>query len=584
MQYHKRTHLDKSHRSVVCPLCGKSIIAGRGIKRHLKLYHNKICVNENDARTLLKSLQPVEKSSEDVSPKQSQASVDQGAFIKDAGPISITSQPANERIPSEQVLPTRSFEFSENGNLSTAENNKSLKNIAKTDNARTEDKEAKTVNRNIMKPGLIKKNSTKEAKFCCNICLKAFRGPKTLTNHMKIAHGDCRVLVLNGLPRSNGFKCKECHLFFSSKTSLDSHIDLVHSCIDAEKPDVVKGDKVKGNLTEGQVIEESKIEQNIARIESHLGEAVMKNTGKEIMEENNSELEETEAGVAKGNMQKLNLMPVNVTGSDAIEKQRTRPCGRQESEPQLNVSQIDGTLVDMDGVDVTQAGIRKSKASYLDDQADTLRSNLMDASGPDMGATQLPDIDLSEPHLALPDLTRNCESKDSHRTTTLERGLALLTGDAKLTEMNESNEVTTDTVCSRPRYEGEASFQVIYSFVSKERNRKSISQNEVEQESYLSNVLKNEMEPLCSINAASNRSNERNSNRLQELAIARFDNNSLHFHKNVGDKTINQVDECIYKGTRIKILGSDVLANQPPQGYSFGFLPILVENEYSNQN
>ena len=62
LQYHKKTHLEKSDRSVICPLCGKTIIIGRGVKRHLKLYHNEICASENDARLFMKSLNPVQKS------------------------------------------------------------------------------------------------------------------------------------------------------------------------------------------------------------------------------------------------------------------------------------------------------------------------------------------------------------------------------------------------------------------------------------------------------------------------------------------------------------------------------------------
>ena len=566
LQYHKKTHLDKSHRSVTCPLCGKSIIAGRGIKRHLKLYHNKICINENDARILLKSLQPVEKSSEGVSPKQSQPSVDRDVFSKDAEPASITSRSANEGIPCEQVQPTRSFDFSENGTNNV--NCKSLKNSPKSDNARAKSNEVKkAVNMDVMKPGLVGKNRTKEAKFCCNICLKAFRGPKTLANHMKISHGDCRVLVLNSVPRSNGLKCMECHLFFSNKSSLDSHIDLVHSCIGAEKLDVANGDKVKGDLTEGQQIEETLIEENMARVESHVGEALMTNTGKEIMKDSHSRLEETEPGVVKENIQKLKLMSVNLVTSDAIDKKRTRPCGRQENEPQLNISQIDGMPVDMEGLDVTQACMRKSKASCLDVQTDTLQSNLVDVSGSAMGATQLPEINLSEPDLILPELTGNFESKDYYRST-----------------VDESNKMTADTVCSRPRHECEASFQVTYSFVSKEQNMKLIPQNNIEKESYLPNVLKNEVKRSPSVNAASNSSHERNSNRVQQLAIARLEDNILRFLENNGDKTVNEVDECIYKERKIAILGSDVLENEPPQGYSFGFLPILVENEYFNKN
>ena len=59
------THQNKAERVVVCPFCGKRVIAGRGILRHLRIQHADKCSTEGGVEKIADSLKPDKEKTDD---------------------------------------------------------------------------------------------------------------------------------------------------------------------------------------------------------------------------------------------------------------------------------------------------------------------------------------------------------------------------------------------------------------------------------------------------------------------------------------------------------------------------------------
>ena len=544
----------------------------------MKLYHNKICKNENEARSFLRSIQVAEKPSEETSSKPFKPSVNGKASSKRIEPVAVTPVPPKEGTSNGEVPPTRLFDVSQNRDFSTTEgvalNCKSLRSETAPDSKRIIKATKKNIN--IEKTCSIRKNGSNDAKFRCSICSRIFRGPKTLTNHMKITHGDCRVLVLNGLPRSNRLKCKCCNLLFANESLLLLHTDKVHSCSGKGTHDVAQESRIESSAIKQKESERIPIEETVVQIESQRVETEVRVEREEFVKRHNSEKDRLEADVVRGNIEAKTLADIRF-----LDKEGTRPRSGQEGESLT--PRIDSTQIEARQTTETQGDTAKQNASCFGlAQADDLQSDLLESSGSDTTITQFSHVDHSRPDLMPSKMMQKCENKEPCRCRASER--SLITADGTLSQTDNHSEVSTDCeahrISSRSGCSNESSFQVIYSCVSKEPDEVCILRNENEEKSYPPSVFKKTFKPTLGDTAENNTSKGRNLNVVEQLTTSKFDGNIFHVLENESDRQFTEIEECIYKGRRLPVIGHDVLENEPPPGYSFGFLPILVANGY----
>lgn len=228
LQYHKSTHTSKKDRCIVCPICDKKIIIGKGIRRHLKLYHNEKCSNEEDAKNILKSWRLNNKSTEGMCSlrKTVQPMIDQ---------VLIENAPSDLGLNAISVVDSRNNSadvvFSMNKDKCVkVENDKGiietpLKNTLHNSEKRNESNIEMYAVEETTKS---RKNKQKSAKFSCSICSKKFCGLKTLSNHMKIAHEDCKIVLLENHRTPGREKCQKCFVLFPNKRSLNEHAQKVN--------------------------------------------------------------------------------------------------------------------------------------------------------------------------------------------------------------------------------------------------------------------------------------------------------------------------------------------------------------------
>ena len=68
----------------------------------------------------------------------------------------------------------------------------------------------------------------------CTLCPKKFHGIKTLSNHLRLSHGDCSISVLNDVRKLKSKQCPFCVLTFAYPATLKKHVDKMHSHLGEE--------------------------------------------------------------------------------------------------------------------------------------------------------------------------------------------------------------------------------------------------------------------------------------------------------------------------------------------------------------
>ena len=532
LQYHNGTHLDKAQRSVVCPLCGKSILAGRAFRRHLKCYHNKICASERDAEDFLNPLQPVEKSNEEASKNQSKKLLEKNLLSKDIN-IDGTTPPVVSEICPEKPLPQHSSNMHGNEtskSKSVIMNHRKQPNVSEFENIRGGDSLADGVNANVKEPMSI--SNRKKAKFHCSICLKKFRGPKTLRNHMKIAHTDHRVLLIGVPSKASSLKCGKCHLHLGNKSSLNLHINKVHPCINMKKPVVTQAVKAEVNVMENDASNRNLAEVIAART-SHADEEIVEQTAESLVKDIDSGMEERDR-CSEADKEKIEKSAKKLV-KDKMPEVEERNIEMEENMQEKGLMTIKGI----------------EKDSEMED-------------------------DLLFERQDEPKLNENRECKDSNQSYSSERNLALLLEDGNLSEASDCN-------CVAAHCRKEASFQVIYSSVLKEQNEKLNFQNAVESGNYSTEVLSKRYILNSNTRASYRSGKETKKIVLQQVSVADSGNSSLEFLEKDQCANTDGINKCLYRGRRIEVIEPDVLAKEPPPGYSFALLPILVANKFVEQ-
>ena len=535
LQYHNGTHLDKAQRSVVCPLCGRSIVAGRGFRRHLKCYHNKICPSESDAKAFLNTLQPVKKSNEEASKKQSKARLEKNLLSKDINIDGITP-PVVGKICPETSLPEESSNMHGNESSSTSKDlimsHGRLPSGNEFDSTHGGDFLADNVNAYVREPKSM--SSRKEAKFHCSICLRKFRGPKTLRNHIKIAHSDHRVILVGVPSKLSSLKCGKCHFHFANKNLLNLHIDKVHPCVNLKNADATQAVKAEAEINVlGKDASMRNVTEAIAVRSLQADELVVEQTAEGLVKDNNSGMEEravcSEADKEKTEKSASKLLRENrpemeerdIEMKESMQEKESRTIKRVEKDSEM-------------------------EESLLFERQDGLKIN------------------------------ENRESKDSCKSSSSERNLIFLPEDGNLSEAGDCNRVAA-------HHRKEASFQVIYSSVLKEQSEELNMQNAAESGNYSTEVLSKKSLLDSSIRASCRNGKETKESVLQQIAVADSGSSSMEFFEKDQCANTDGINECLYKGRRIEVIESDVLAKEPPPGYSFAFLPILVANKFVEQ-
>lgn len=498
LQYHKRTHTDKSGRSVVCPLCSKKVVIGRGVKRHLELYHNFKCANESDAKRTIQSLRTNDKGSE--------ATVVTNDLDTAVFPIGKNS--------TDQRLNSSTSECSKNEDM--------LKNAGEPPGNLLSGNENRTVSQLLLSTssGQSKgKEKKKEAMFSCSICQKKFCGVKTLANHMKLSHSDCRVIFLDSLRKSNNEKCLRCSLIFANRDLLKAHTCRTN----------LRGDDGRVAAPEGGV-QSSKRNDILSAdlvvqtlIKSVAKQAVLGSDLQEFCERQGCENSKL---VEKDGIGTLNLKDSNINDEDdQIDKD--------------NDSQKDNSnLKDNDNENL--------KDNDNDNKIDEENGNLNDNDDEiDQGRDILMDND-------------NPKDKDNHGHHQSPNG-----SDKKGNNPNDmcrqydnknASENQNDNIAEG---NGQSYFEADHALISAEETELQCCSND---NSSNGNVL-----------------NERSRKEAKVFSIRRLEGKLVRVLES--RRREHALPECSFDLKMIPVVEPDILSIEPPNGYSFAFLPILVPNE-----
>eukprot|EP00795_Rhopilema_esculentum_P010903 gene10903-19734_t len=189
LQCHTRTHIDKSSRCIPCSLCNKKVTIGRGIKRHLKLYHSGECFSKAEGKILTRSLR---KEGNKIAKEQGIGSAKGEKYNEHCEVASTNKGRLNGGKEPKMGCDVTS---GEKNSPETGPNkiDKSLLSCAKSSQEKKDS------------------GKQKEKAFTCNLCGKSFDKNHSLTRHLKI-HTDQRP-----------YQCEICSKTFRASFNLDYH-------------------------------------------------------------------------------------------------------------------------------------------------------------------------------------------------------------------------------------------------------------------------------------------------------------------------------------------------------------------------
>ena len=337
-----------------------------------------------------------------------------------------------DKMPAQEVTDGQSCDFLSIGcpllTGNDAINNENQSGHVTTGYTNEQDTENQIVNEGVEKPD--ERHKCKRATFACPMCSREFRGIKTLTNHIKIAHGDCKVVILNGIAESRRAKCKKCSLEFANEEFLSFHIDEAHttgSCgagkADVMQTDVREEELAEEDLNETEVINEGLKEIEVVEVDPNhngvMGEGRMIEAGEadqEAIERRNEEEitegqstrgeviieDKTEAEMARFNVAEGKVTIGSRTEVDVLQNNAGKSYSNREA-----LSQNDKHFMREMETDVMRPGVKSADMAKLDvKSADMTQADVLQESTPQSDPRQRMQSEIFQS-----DLTEACGSE-----------------------------------------------------------------------------------------------------------------------------------------------------------------------------
>ena len=292
----------------------------------------------------------------------------------------------------------------------------------------------------------------------CTLCPRKFHGIKTLSNHLRLSHGDCSITVLNDLQKLPRKQCPFCVVTFAYPATLKKHVDKMHS-----------------HLEEESVVTKSMVEDGVDKSLESYG-----TTGNE----EDGYQDSSPILMSDRNLETVDSCPVNLFREESV------------------ISNQHNSLIEMPNVSSVESKLSEKRP-----------------------------------------IARDVDQKSiiNHIPSTQEHSFEIL---------SSSIEANDTTIKSNQREELKGLIVKVES--SPERFQQTrIADPQIEQPE-----------------------------RSDDLEFKKFGHFPL-LTLNIKDNskiTLNTLSTCLFKDRAIPVFNSGVIAKSPPQGYSYAFLPLLVQN------